>query len=77
MNRVELPLKAGRPDLKAILDAEIEATDYSDHISVGCCGPLGMTSELGNIVSEAIWTGRVLRGEHRRNILLHTEEYGW
>lgn len=38
-DRIELPLIAGRPDLKAILDEEIEATDFSDHISVGTCGP--------------------------------------
>lgn len=63
------PRIQGRPDLRAIVEAEIEATDYSDYFAVGTCGPTPMTKDLANIVSDAIQPAKVLRGEKRRNIV--------
>lgn len=62
-------LIAGRPNLREILDGEIDATDFSDYTAVGTCGPSGMTTEMANVVSDAIQLDKVLRGEHRRNIV--------
>ncbi|KAG8996567.1 hypothetical protein FRB93_000709 [Tulasnella sp. JGI-2019a] len=67
----------GRPDVRDLLDKEIAATDYSDYFAVGTCGPASMTQDLANAVSDAIHTDAVLRGEHRRNIRFHCEEFGW
>lgn len=64
-----IPLLSGRPNLREILAAELEATEYSDSMAVGTCGPSAMTKDLANIVSDAIIVPRVLRGEHRRNIV--------
>ena len=64
-----LPLLPGRPNLKKILETEVEATDYSDYVAVGTCGPCAMTQTLAAAVSDAIELAKVLRGEHRRNIV--------
>jgi hypothetical protein len=66
---VIIPLFGGRPNLRAILEEEISATDYSDYFAVGACGPGPMTQDLANAVSDAIHTDKVLRGEKRRNIV--------
>lgn len=55
--------------MRAILEEEIAATDYSDYFAVGACGPGPMTQDLANAVSDAIHTDKVLRGEKRRNIV--------
>lgn len=62
-------LFAGRPNLAEILEEEINATDFSDYLAVGTCGPTGMTTGMANVVSDAIQLDKVLRGEHRRNIV--------
>lgn len=68
-------LIAGRPNLREILEGEIDATDYSDYTAVGTCGPSGMTTEMANVVSDAIHLDKVLRGEHRRNIVSRNSSY--
>ncbi|KAG8881539.1 hypothetical protein FRB98_004255 [Tulasnella sp. 332] len=72
-----LTLIPGRPDVRELLEREIAVTDYSDYFAVGTCGPASMTQDLANAVSDAIHTDEVLRGEHRRNIRFHCEEFGW
>ncbi|KAK4698578.1 hypothetical protein P7C70_g7694, partial [Phenoliferia sp. Uapishka_3] len=73
----EIQYFSGRPKMAEILEAEIEATDFSDYCALGACGPAGLTASVANAVSDAIQPSKVLRGEHRRNIRLHTEEFGW
>lgn len=53
------------------------ATDYSDRMAVGACGPGGLISSLSEAVGHATELGKIMRGEIRRNIRLHCEEYGW
>jgi hypothetical protein len=36
-----------------------------------------MTSDLANAVADAIQPRKVLKGEHRRNICLEVETFGW
>lgn len=62
-------LRAGRPNLKEIVEEQVLSTDYSDYVAVGACGPSAMTQDLANAVSDAIHTEKVLRGEKRRNIV--------
>lgn len=58
--------------MTAILEEEIANTDFSDYMAVGTCGPAGLTQDVANAVSDAILTEKVLRGEHRRNIVSST-----
>lgn len=72
-----ISIHAGRPNLSSILETEIGATPYTDWVGVGVCGPAGMGREMAEVVYGAIEPWRVLRGEHRRNVCLIQEEYGW
>lgn len=63
-----LPFERGRPDVRALLEEEIAATDFSDWVAVAACGPSKLGADLAGAVSDAISPGKVFRGEHRRNI---------
>ncbi|KAL8293098.1 hypothetical protein RQP46_000792 [Phenoliferia psychrophenolica] len=74
---VTIQLYAGRPNIPAILDCVISESDYSDSISVGSCGPTPLTRSVAEAAAAAIDPAKVALGEHRRNIALHLEEFGW
>lgn len=67
--QVTLPLHAGRPDVRQILQEIIGDSDYSDSVTVGTCGPVGLTRDVADAVSQAIDPKKVYKGEHRRNIV--------
>ncbi|KII86617.1 hypothetical protein PLICRDRAFT_261819 [Plicaturopsis crispa FD-325 SS-3] len=72
-----LPFERGRPDVRALLEEEVAATDFSDWVAVAACGPSKLGADLAGAVSDAISPGKVFRGEHRRNIYFTQEEYGY
>lgn len=71
----KLILKSGRPKIREIVEEQIESTDYSDYLAIGACGPGAMTSDLADVVSSAIHTDKVLKGEKRRNIVSYYSFY--
>ncbi|KAL8277632.1 hypothetical protein RQP46_009905 [Phenoliferia psychrophenolica] len=74
---VTLRLHSGRPDVRAILNEVIDEADYADSVAVGTCGPLMLTRSVSDAVADAIDPQKVYKGEHRRNISLHLETFGW
>ena len=67
----------GRPDLHKILQEEVDATDFSDRLAVGVCGPSAMAKDLARAVSNMTIPQSVMHGEYRKNIRFHLEEFGW
>ncbi|KAF2114454.1 ferric reductase like transmembrane component-domain-containing protein [Lophiotrema nucula] len=61
-----MSIKAGRPDVRAIVD---ETLSKDGRVAVLCCGPHGLTEELGRCVET--W---VKRGS---DVYWHDETFGW
>ncbi|KAM0750543.1 hypothetical protein T439DRAFT_356298 [Meredithblackwellia eburnea MCA 4105] len=74
---LSVDLKYGRPNVKKLLEETVEGCGVADSIFVAACGPRGLTDRVGQAVSECIEPKKVLYGEHRRNITLHVEVFGW
>lgn len=68
---------SGRPDFPALIEQNISASDFTDWTSVSVCGPTKMSADLADAVSNAIDPSQVLKGEHRKNIYFHQEQFGW
>ena len=65
---IEQRVRAGRPDLRALVDEFLES-DANDSVAVLVCGPKGMGALLRREVGR--WIGR------GRDIFWHNEDFGW
>ncbi|BGP33382.1 ferric-chelate reductase Frp1 [Rhodotorula toruloides] len=74
---VVVPLYTGRPRIRDILANVVSQTPRAGSVAVGMCGPVALTDEVGATCSDMIDPGKVSRGEHRLNIMLHSEVFGW
>ncbi|GAA5972154.1 hypothetical protein JCM11641_002519 [Rhodosporidiobolus odoratus] len=72
-----IPTVPGRPRVRDILAEVIAKTPRSGSVAVGTCGPIALTDDVGAACSDAIDVSKVLRGEHRVNVMLHSEVFGW
>ncbi|GEM08752.1 ferric-chelate reductase [Rhodotorula toruloides] len=77
VDSVVIPFHAGRPRIRDILAEVVAHTPRAGSVAVGTCGPVALTDEVGAECSDMIDPGKVLRGEHRLNIMLHAEVFGW
>jgi len=68
-------LRSGRPDLKSLIWKLLE--EANGETGVGVCGPLGLSSDLRNIVATASDTRAVHKGLGAEGIYLHVESFGW
>ncbi|BGP17665.1 ferric-chelate reductase Frp1 [Rhodosporidiobolus nylandii] len=71
------PVNHGRPPVRDILADVVARTPTSGSVAVGTCGPVPLKDDVGAACSDTIDVSRVLRGEHRVNITLHSEVFGW
>ncbi|ORY41817.1 hypothetical protein BCR35DRAFT_336414 [Leucosporidium creatinivorum] len=74
---IPIPLIHSRARIRDILAAVISATTYSGSVLCGTCGPSALTDEVGNACADAIRPRKVWEGEHRVNVTLHAETFGW
>ncbi|GAA6028616.1 hypothetical protein JCM8097_007312 [Rhodosporidiobolus ruineniae] len=77
LDSVVLPVLHGRPRIRDILADLIQRTPEAGSVAVGCCAPVPLVYEVGAACSDAIDPRKVLRGEHRVNVMLHAETFGW
>ncbi|PRQ77588.1 Ferric reductase NAD binding domain-domain containing protein [Rhodotorula toruloides] len=77
LDSVVIPLHTGRPRIRDILADVVSQTPRAGSVAVGTCGPVALTDEVGAACSDMIDPGKVSRGEHRLNIMLHSEVFGW
>ena len=67
--------RGGKPDLPAILDAEIERSQGS--VAVGCCGPKTLNDHVRALVAKRISPSRIAKGDSRGNVELIAEEFSF
>ena len=67
--------RGGKPDLPAILDAEIERSQGS--VAVGCCGPKTLNDHVRALVAKRISPSRIAKGDTRGNVELIAEEFSF
>ncbi|BGP41407.1 ferric-chelate reductase Frp1 [Rhodotorula kratochvilovae] len=77
LDAVHIPTRHGRPRIRDILADVVAHTARSGSIAVGTCGPVAMTDEVGAACSDIIDVAKVRHGEHRLNVMLHSEVFGW
>ncbi|GAA6055210.1 hypothetical protein JCM3770_000716 [Rhodotorula araucariae] len=77
LDAVLIPTWHGRPRIRDILAGVVAQTARSGSVAVGTCGPVALTDEVGAACSDIIDVGKVRCGEHRLNVMLHTEVFGW
>ncbi|BGP09389.1 ferric-chelate reductase Frp1 [Rhodotorula toruloides] len=77
LDSVVIPLHTGRPRIRDIVADVVAQTPRAGSVAVGTCGPVALTDEVGAACSDRIDPGKVSRGEHRLNIMLHSEVFGW
>ncbi|GAA5999586.1 uncharacterized protein JCM10292_004249 [Rhodotorula paludigena] len=76
-NALPIPTLHGRPRVRDLLAATIARTPRAGSVAVATCGPTALTDEVGAACSDAIDPAKVFRGEHRVNVMLHAETFGW
>ncbi|GAA5916010.1 hypothetical protein JCM6882_003496 [Rhodosporidiobolus microsporus] len=74
---VVLPILPGRPRVRDILADVVARTPFSGSVAVGVCGPVQLADDVGAACSDTIDVGKIVRGEHRLNVMLHQEVFGW
>ncbi|GAA5867883.1 hypothetical protein JCM8547_003404 [Rhodosporidiobolus lusitaniae] len=72
-----IPILHGRPRVRDILAEVVSRTPRAGSVAVGTCGPEPLTTDLSNACSDLISVDKVRRGEHRVNVMLHCETFGW
>ncbi|WVQ84567.1 hypothetical protein IAT38_006721 [Cryptococcus sp. DSM 104549] len=65
--------RAGRPQLSAVMEEEIETAQGS--MLVAACGPVALNTVVRTLVSKNISPSRIRRGDKRGHIVVYTEDY--
>jgi hypothetical protein len=70
LNSYESSVKSGKPDVPALIRAEIEQTPVEQRILVLGCGPEGLMTQVRNT------TAACIRSDGP-GVELHCEQFGW
>lgn len=69
ISSIVLPLIPGRCRPRDILERVVAKTSFSGSVAAASCGPSQLVNEMGRVCSDINEPSRVLRGEHRLNVV--------
>jgi len=69
ISSIVLPLIPGRCRPRDILEKVVAETSFSGSVAAASCGPSQLVNEVGRACSDINEPSRVLRGEHRLNVV--------
>jgi len=69
ISSIVLPLIPGRCRPRDILERVVAETSFSGSVAAASCGPSQLVNEVGRACSDINEPSRVLRGEHRLNVV--------